>query len=284
VVPAVLTPDGGTPDSKPGSPPSKGLPGFTPESPLTISTAAITDPQKKHKFLSKRMKGGIVTKDMMSATKVTVLMKDANPTFLQTYIEQNKLPGLGVLQASATSVPDTKKPSVLKEAGYPPRAEQPKEVPAQSPVAPEPPPIEEPQFPTFTPRQREELINFINNPTVKLATDKYGELVDSPHGLDQMEEKAESMSKQFGGLVSLRDIIKWPEGNFQMYSQHDGKSLAKIAFILATEVNKLNKMLDLETTPAQEKEQEVVEQPTLPIEEPAPVKKSAFKVPSRKVA
>lgn len=276
---------GPQPEVAPNGPTSPQPPGpdlGDPDTVIEISIPSNMETKRAFKWISQRMPQGMVPTAIAGLKVLRLKRKDANPKFLQTFMEQNKLSGLAALKGSTTSVPSTQAatspvlPPASQEKGYPERAQeaQPQQ-PATSPPIVEPgkegdkqPSVVTEPLPVLSPRQIEETINFANDPAIKLVIDAHGKIIASPHGLEQMESRVASLSKQFGGKLSILDIAKWPLDTFLQYSKHDPQAAGTIAFCLATELQKAYKLMDGLTEP-QKKEEPATPQPQQQVPQPA---------------
>lgn len=278
-----------------------------PDAKLTISVPPGMDSKKLYKWWSKRVPEGMGVPKVLDGLKtITCLRSEATPAFLHSYIEQNKLGGLGGLavlkngtalpsiepkKTEVSSVSQKKKAMPLvaqakKQGVYPPKAEaapavDPAKTPqpeVQQPVETSPQVVDEP-LPVFSPDQKANLLHFVQ--TIKPALDKNLQAIASPQGLAEFEKRVETFAAQFGGKASLDDVPAYPFAELRNWVNENYGAATKLILLLATERLGMSRMLDELTKPV--RTQEAAPQ-AAPAPAPAQTRKAAFPAMPRRKA
>lgn len=266
------TEPGGEPAPHPELPAELG----DPDAKLTITVPPGMETRRAVKWWQKRVPEGMMPKVITGIKTITCKRSEATPTFLQTYMEQNKLGGLDVLKLKSTTAavasshkPDTAaaKPSGgvpkihmpgKKDQAAPAKAEdhrQPTAEPSKKDAAPHvvgkpdaPQVVTDPQ-PILSPLQRDEAINFMNAPEVKAGRDRTGRAIADPKGVEELNKNVEPLEKQLGGLFSVLDFARCDYSDKIRLCNSNAMLAAKVLHFVSMELLSTNKMLDELTGP-----------------------------------
>jgi hypothetical protein len=280
------------------------LPLADPNAILRINVPTGMTSQRAYKWIVKRMPENFQIKNVTGLKFLELKRSEAPPAFLQSYLEQNKLGGLGVVQTTPAPKVDPAKSSVPEvsnnrkkipllptakakpvEQGYPERAEAAQVTkPDAAPAQPENPQVVAEPLPVLSPEQKEELVTFTQQPSVKAGMDAMGRLINSPHGLEQINKKIEGIAKQFGGKMTPEIFASLPLDDMIKYFEHDVHAGARLCFLMCHEYNTVNKMLEQLTEPHEPKKQEAEQPAQQPVAQPEGTKKVSLKLKPRKVA
>lgn len=231
---------------------------MTPETWLTIRVPPGIRPDKKAKWFRHRTPEGWSGK-IAGATTLSLQYKDCNKEFMNEYLVQNGIKSLADVVKPSAAIPASAGVPKVTEKGFPARASEPETKPAEP--AQKPPAIPEvpagdpavtdiPQ-PVFSPAAVIKLLNFMKDPAIKAAYDKYGEVIAHPGGLEKMEAKLPSLEKQFGGKITIMQIAATPYENTLKFvkSDKEGLTVATLIHYLSLELLKASNMLDALTDP-----------------------------------
>ncbi len=246
-VPSVPGNSGAQPNGSPQSDPGTQQPGKAPEQPggspetgtlsgepdpneilsLKIPEHLIGDAKRVTKYVRKRTPGEIVPPDVMSMTHIRVRRADANKTFMQEWLNQNKN---GIKAVAEVAIPKTEtaiprsiastepikqptKPEKAKENGYPARSgdtpiePQKKDVTSHH-IGNDSPGILDQPLPIMGPKQIRSVLDRLGSADVKNKIAAYGQVMSDPKLVKEMEDKIPAIHTQLG-LKSLGDTMNW---------------------------------------------------------------------------